>query len=133
MIPSDIKENTQIVAVQSMCATATSAADEPRALCIVRDLSSGSDKQRSVINLPASTTAVQLMQEVGKKFSYDPESFELILQRINITTNIHEHDNETLEELGFHCASTKNPSVSDKNNLIICDKKNMPPKKSRNY
>lgn len=129
MIPSDIKENTQIVAVQSMCATATSAADEPRALCIVRDLSSGSDKQRSVINLPASTTAVQLMQEVGKKFSYDPESFELILQRINITTNIHEHDNETLEELGFHCASTKNPSVSEKNNLIICDKKNMPPKK----
>ena len=46
-----------------------------------------------------------------------------------LQVNIHDHYFETLEDLGFHCKNTKSSSVSQKNNLIICDKKNMPPKK----
>ena len=45
------------------------------------------DKQTAVINLPASTSASKLMQEVGKKFSYDIHSFELIFQRANNTVS----------------------------------------------
>lgn len=45
------------------------------------------DKQTAVINLPASTSAIKLMVEVGKKFSYDVQSFELIFQRANNTVS----------------------------------------------
>ncbi|XP_042908811.1 ubiquitin carboxyl-terminal hydrolase 47 isoform X2 [Parasteatoda tepidariorum] len=117
-------KNSQVV---GMCATATTAADEPRALCIIRDLSNGQlNNNKSVINLPASTTASQLMQEVGKKFQYEPDSFELVLQRIcdKETIHIHEHTEETLEELGFRCGD------NERNNLIIGNKNASVPKKT---
>lgn len=50
------------------------------------------DKQTAVINLPASTTAIKLMVEVGKKFSYDVQSFELIFQRASNTVSFSPSD-----------------------------------------
>ncbi|XP_054709133.1 ubiquitin carboxyl-terminal hydrolase 47-like [Uloborus diversus] len=124
MVPG---ENTQIVAIQGMCATATAAADEPRALCIIRDLSTSvwDDGGKSAINLPASTTGAQLVQEVSKKFGYHPDTFELILQRKSdkATIHVHEHGDQTLEEMGFDCGE------HERNNLIIGDKNSTPPKR----
>ncbi|GFY64316.1 ubiquitin carboxyl-terminal hydrolase 47 [Trichonephila inaurata madagascariensis] len=123
MVPG---ENKQLVAVTDMCATATSAADEPRALCIVRDMSADPpNNQKAVINLPASMTACQLLHEVAKKFQYEPDSFELLYPRITdkAIVNVHKHNEETLEELGFRCGGNQ------RNNLIIDKKHSMPPKK----
>ncbi|GIX87007.1 ubiquitin carboxyl-terminal hydrolase 47 [Caerostris extrusa] len=121
MVPG---ENKQLVAVTDMCATATSAADEPRALCIIRDMTKTQpDFQKAVINLPASMTACQLLQEVAKKFQYEPDSFELIYSKMGDPVHVHEHDEETLEELGFRCGNNQ------RNNLIIDTKNSKPPKK----
>ncbi|GBM25505.1 Ubiquitin carboxyl-terminal hydrolase 47 [Araneus ventricosus] len=109
-----------------MCATATSAADEPRALCIIRDMSTGqNDHQKAVINLPASMTAAQLLQEVSKKFQYEPDSFELMFSRMcdKAIVHVHKYETETLEELGFRCGGNQ------RNNLVIDRKNSMPPKK----
>ncbi|KFM79478.1 Ubiquitin carboxyl-terminal hydrolase 47, partial [Stegodyphus mimosarum] len=122
MVPG---ENTDFLVVEGMCATATAAADEPRALCIIRDLSDGQlHSKKSVINLPASTTAAQLMQEVGRKFKYHPDTFELVLQRIcdKETVHIHEHGEETLEEMGFRCGENA------RNHIIIGNRNFAPPK-----
>jgi hypothetical protein len=53
-----------------------------RALCIVQDLTTTTTAgTKNTLLLPASTTVQELFQAVGKIFHYDPESFELILQR----------------------------------------------------
>lgn len=45
------------------------------------------NQQKATIHLPASTTAVQFTQVVAKRFLYDPETFELILQKNNETVS----------------------------------------------
>jgi hypothetical protein len=55
--------------------------EEGHALCIIQDLTSSSTGTKDKLSLPASTTVQELLQEVGKIFHYDPENFELILQR----------------------------------------------------
>jgi hypothetical protein len=56
--------------------------EEGSALCIIQDLTTtASTGTKSTLSLPASTTVQELFQEVGRKFQYDPESFELILHR----------------------------------------------------
>lgn len=120
MVPG---ESTQAVPIPGMY---PSAGDEPRALCIVRDLSGGPGSCHKVtVNLPASTTAAQLMEEVGKKFHYSPDSFELVSQRMSDKEpmSLSELGEQTLEELGFRCDD------NSRNNLIISEKNGKMPQK----
>ena len=56
--------------------------EEGSALCIIQDLTTSTTPgTKTILSLPASTTVKELFQEVGRKFQYDPETFELILQR----------------------------------------------------
>lgn len=56
--------------------------EEGSALCIIQDLTtSATTGSKNRLSLPASTTVQELFQEVGQIFHYDPENFELILQR----------------------------------------------------
>ncbi|XP_023222408.1 ubiquitin carboxyl-terminal hydrolase 47-like [Centruroides sculpturatus] len=120
MVPG---ENTQMVPVEgSLC-----AADEPRALCIVRDMTNAqSQNWKITLNLPASTTAEQLVEEVGKKCHYHPDSFEIVLQRLPDMEPVvvNEEGSHSLEELGFRCGENA------RNILIISNKNGEPPRKT---
>lgn len=119
MVPG---ENTQMVPVEgSLC-----AADEPRALCIIRDMTNAqSQNWKITLNLPASTTAEQLVEEVGKKCHYHPDSFEIVLQRLPDLEPIivNEEGDHSLEELGFRCGENA------RNILIISNKNGESPRK----
>lgn len=63
--------------------------EEGRAVCIIQDLGTTTTSDtKNTLSLPASTTVQQLFQIVGKLFQYDPESFELILQRTSDTESV---------------------------------------------
>jgi hypothetical protein len=56
--------------------------EEGCAVCIIQDQAATTTTgTKNTLLLPASTTVQELFQRVGKLFKYDPESFELILQR----------------------------------------------------
>jgi hypothetical protein len=56
--------------------------EEGSAVCIIQDLTtSATTDSKHRLKLPASATVQELFQEVGQIFHYDPENFELILQR----------------------------------------------------
>jgi hypothetical protein len=62
---------------------------EERAVCIIQDLATTTTTgTKSTLILPASTTVQDLFETVGKLFQYDPESFELILQRTSDTESV---------------------------------------------
>ncbi|XP_076350596.1 ubiquitin carboxyl-terminal hydrolase 47-like isoform X3 [Tachypleus tridentatus] len=102
------------------------AGDEPRALCIIRDMTNGQwQNSKVLLNLPVSTTAVQLMEEIGKKCHYHPDSFELVLQRMpdGESVIINDLKDQTLEEVGFRCMNNA------RNILIIGNRNGEPPQK----
>ena len=55
-------------------------ADEDKVLCIIRDMTSG-DTYKFNMNLPASTTGKQLIEEVAKKLGYEPGTFLLVYEQ----------------------------------------------------
>uniref|UniRef100_A0A646QG70 Ubiquitin carboxyl-terminal hydrolase 47 n=1 Tax=Hemiscolopendra marginata TaxID=943146 RepID=A0A646QG70_9MYRI len=118
MVPGD---NTQMVPVEgTMC-----VADEPRILCIIRDMTTTETHTAKItLNLPASTTGIQLVQEVAQRFRYEPTSFELILQG-SLTEDaiiVSNCRDETLTEIGLLSGGTRN-------NLIVGEKNGEPIRK----
>lgn len=102
------------------------SADEPQALCIIRDMTTGtSATSKATLSVAASTSASKLMQLVGRHFSYIPDSFELLLQRHSQgdAVTIHVCEDETIQELGFSVDGVS------RNMLVIYDRNREPPKK----
>ncbi|XP_064628944.1 ubiquitin carboxyl-terminal hydrolase 47-like [Lineus longissimus] len=66
-----VGEDTMIVPTEQVC-----AADEAKVLCIIRDLTS-TELGRKTLNLPESTTAIGLVEEVAKVFRYELDTFVL--------------------------------------------------------
>lgn len=55
------------------------AAEEPRVLCIIQDITSAKTiNERLTLNLPASTTLSKLYDDVAQKAGYLNGSFDLV-------------------------------------------------------
>lgn len=105
---------------------APSTAEGPEALCIVRDMTTGQIHGPKIpLSLPCSTTAEEMMRVVSSKFSYSPDSFELLFQRLTDgdSVAIHLHKEQTLKDMGFHADGIS------RNMLVIYDRNREPPKK----
>nr|CAD7439732.1 unnamed protein product [Timema bartmani] len=93
--------------------------EEGNALCIVRDQTTGRNESVNKINIivPASTTVHELLQEVGRKYQYDSDSFELLLQRSSDSNMIvlNEHREKSIEAIGVNFES------GTRNMFIITD------------
>nr|CAD7196168.1 unnamed protein product [Timema douglasi] len=93
--------------------------EEGNALCIVRDQTTGRNESTNKINIivPASTTVQELLQEVGRKYQYDSDSFELLLQRSSDSNMIvlNEHREKNIEAIGVNFES------GTRNMFIITD------------
>nr|CAD7395807.1 unnamed protein product [Timema cristinae] len=93
--------------------------EEGNALCIVRDQTTGRNESTNKINIivPASTTVHELLQEVGRKYQYDSDSFELLLQRSSDSNMIvlNEHREKSIEAIGVNFES------GTRNMFIITD------------
>ncbi|XP_067012676.1 ubiquitin carboxyl-terminal hydrolase 47 isoform X2 [Anabrus simplex] len=100
--------------------------EEGSAVCIVRDVtSSASGTQGKVtLYLPRLTTVHDLFQELGRKYQYDPDSFELLLQRpggeIVVLNDLKQ---QTLEA----CGVTFEPG--SRNTLTVADMHGLPARK----
>ncbi|PSN42002.1 Ubiquitin carboxyl-terminal hydrolase 47 [Blattella germanica] len=100
--------------------------EEGSALCIIQDLTtSATTGSKTSLSLPASTTVQELFQEVGRKFQYDPDNFELILQHRSNGESIilNEHKEKTIDVVGVDFDS------GARNNIIITDMPTAPRKK----
>ena len=53
------------------------AADEPRVVCIVRDMTNAETQTALTLTLPASTKAKRLIEEVGSQLGYVYDTFNL--------------------------------------------------------
>lgn len=94
---------------------------------IVRDMSSLTARvNKETIVTPATSTCGELMQEVGRRFKYEPDSFSLILQCSNgDQVEIDKMEAErTLADARFQVEGTP------RNNLILCDLGGHPPRRT---
>lgn len=109
---------------------------EAGALCIIRNMTSGqahSSKAlpsgpsvpKVTLTLPATTTATELMEAIGRHFQYTPDSFELLLQRVTDgdCVSVHACGDKSLAEIGFHTDGTT------RNVLVMYDRDREPPKR----
>ncbi|XP_070383001.1 ubiquitin carboxyl-terminal hydrolase 47-like isoform X2 [Dermacentor albipictus] len=114
------------------------AQPEPQAICIIRDMTTamapsskvhvqgtGGNRTKVTLTLPATTTAAELMEAVGRHFQYALDSFELLFQRLadGDCVPVHTCDDKTLQELGFHTDGTS------RNVLVMSDRNREPPKR----
>ncbi|KAH9380776.1 hypothetical protein HPB48_008842 [Haemaphysalis longicornis] len=102
------------------------AKTEAQALCIIRDMTtSQAMAPKATILVPASTTATEMMERVGRHFGYTTDSFELLLQRITDgdTVAVHVCEDQTLEEMRFYVDGVS------RNMLVIYDRNREPPKR----
>lgn len=56
--------------------------EDANAFCIIKDMTSASthnENDPSKFTYAASTTVEELFQEIGNKYNYDPDSFDLVL------------------------------------------------------
>ena len=60
---------------------AANASDEPRVLCIVRDMTNTEVQSKFTMNLPASTIIRDFIQEVATKCGYENDTFLLSYER----------------------------------------------------
>lgn len=50
-------------------------------LCIIRDMTNTLSSSRFNVNLPASRSGRELIEEVGKLLAYEPDSFTLTYEK----------------------------------------------------
>ncbi|KAJ9585896.1 hypothetical protein L9F63_020459 [Diploptera punctata] len=99
--------------------------EEGSALCIIQDLTTSTTTgNKTTLSLPAATTVKELFQEVGRKFQYDPETFELILQRTSDGESIilNEHKEKTIGAVGVNFDSGARQFIHN-NRYANCSKK----------
>lgn len=101
------------------------AADEPRALCIIRDMTNPDwQSSKMTLNLPVSTTASQLIQQVAQHFHYEATSFELVLQSTTGDSVVVSNKGEdTLSDMEFQTGK------GARNNLIVGEKNGEAPRR----
>uniref|UniRef100_A0A131YMV4 Ubiquitin carboxyl-terminal hydrolase 47 n=1 Tax=Rhipicephalus appendiculatus TaxID=34631 RepID=A0A131YMV4_RHIAP len=108
------------------------APSENEVLCIIRNMttgqansSNGGSMAKLTLKLPSTTTATELMEDIGRHFQYTPDSFELLLQRVTDgdCVSVHTCGDKTLKEIGFHTDGTT------RNVLVIYDRDREPPKR----
>ncbi|XP_064489986.1 ubiquitin carboxyl-terminal hydrolase 47-like isoform X2 [Ornithodoros turicata] len=106
---------------------------EPQATCVVQDMRNEQLNRKVTLSLPCSTTGLELMHAVSEKFSYSPDSSELVFQRWRLpqrpkdgdkegSVDVRLHKEQTLEDMGFQCHSMI------QNMLAIYDRNREPPK-----
>ncbi|GAB6023955.1 Ubiquitin carboxyl-terminal hydrolase 47 [Chamberlinius hualienensis] len=117
MVPGD---NTKAVPLDDVSKTA----DEPMALCIIRDTTQWTSAKYT-LNLPASTTGQKFLEEVSRRSRYEMGTFELILQTKpdGDYVIVNDHPNHNLQEMGFRCGGKR------RNTVVIGGYKNEQPKK----
>ena len=54
-----------------------SGSDEPKVLCVIRDLTDADSTGRTILNLPQSCLVDDFIHQVGKQYNYDPDTFRL--------------------------------------------------------
>ncbi|GLH00204.1 Ubiquitin carboxyl-terminal hydrolase 47 [Gryllus bimaculatus] len=80
--------------------------EEGSALCIVHDVTSSGlrtgTQKKITLSLPPSTTVQELFQEVCLKWQYDPDTFELVLQRSSSgeTVALNNLKEQTIQDVG---------------------------------
>ena len=56
-------------------------ADEPMVLCVIRDMTNADIQSKITMNMPASMTVQDLIEDVARKFGYKEGSFNLTYER----------------------------------------------------
>ncbi|CAH2325585.1 ubiquitin carboxyl-terminal hydrolase 47 isoform X1 [Pelobates cultripes] len=95
------------------------AADEPRVLCIVQDITNcRTVNERITLNLPASTSVKQLFNDVSSKAGYVPGTFSLMwgngAPNADMTI-LDDSLDRTLEDAGFEAGKKNFLHLTDKN------------------
>ncbi|XP_049864801.1 ubiquitin carboxyl-terminal hydrolase 47 isoform X4 [Schistocerca gregaria] len=88
--------------------------EERNAICTVRDvttLASQGSQHKITLLLPASTTVQELFQKLADAYQYDPNTFELVLQRSSEPVVLNNHKEETIEEVGVNFEPGYNNSL----------------------
>lgn len=70
-------------------------ADEPMMNCIIRDMTNSHAQTKFNVNLPASKTCKDLVEEVAKKLGYEANSFSLNYEKAE--------GDECIEVCIFYC------------------------------
>ncbi|XP_038261077.1 ubiquitin carboxyl-terminal hydrolase 47 isoform X2 [Dermochelys coriacea] len=95
-----------------------SAADEPRVLCIIQDITNSKTvNERITLNLPASTPLRRLFEDVASKVGYVNGTFDLVWGNgVNVTdtTPLEQTSDKSILDAGFE--------VGKKNFLHLTDK-----------
>ncbi|XP_035663404.1 ubiquitin carboxyl-terminal hydrolase 47-like isoform X1 [Branchiostoma floridae] len=113
-------EGKQVVATEMVC-----AADEPKMLCLVRDMCTVNySRSRITLNLPASTTMCSLYNEVAQHANYVPGTFLLQWERGGKdggdNVDVQEDSKDTLFQLGLL-------PDNKRNHFVINEKNEQPP------
>jgi ubiquitin carboxyl-terminal hydrolase 47 len=106
---------------------ATSAADEPRVLCVIRDMTNSTAQNKITLNLPASTTCHELLVDVAKNLGYVDDTFSLAYEQQGGAevqeTVINQMQEATLKDICTNCGNGR------RNNFNVMDKDGLQPVK----
>ncbi|XP_024942209.1 ubiquitin carboxyl-terminal hydrolase 47 isoform X2 [Cephus cinctus] len=92
--------------------------------CVIRDLSRGSQPKTTVPIRP-STTVTEIFKHVAGHYSYDPDTFELVLQTSRSKVILlNEMKNKTMMEAGLDFAADTRYTI------IVADLEGLPPRRT---
>ena len=60
-------------------------ADQPKVLCIIRDMTNADVQNKNTLNLPASTSVAALIEEVARMYGYEADSFSLLYEKTELS------------------------------------------------
>jgi len=97
--------------------------------CIIRDLTVTAERMGAIeLDVLADTLISDLFQQVGKKVNYEPDSFQLILQKMGDgeCMNLTEFWDSTVEGCGFRVAGMP----PHRNQIMISELRSTSPRRS---
>ena len=107
-----------------------SAGDEPRVLCIIRDMTNNDVQTKFTLNLPFTTSVREFITHIGQRLGYEFDTFIVSYEQPVPGPNgrceleevvMNEHIGRQLRDLCTHCGDRK------RNNFNILEKDGMAP------
>lgn len=110
-----------------------SAADEPRVLCVVRDMTNLVNQTKFTLNLPFTTQIAAFLKDIAVRLGYEEDSFIVSYERPTPSgvgageleeVVMNEYVGRQLKDVCLHCGDRK------RNNFNVLDKDGIPPIKT---
>ena len=108
----------------------SSAADEPRVLCVVRDMTNLENQNKFTMNLPYTTAVRSFLKDVAERLGYVDDTFVVSYERPSPgfdgrqeleEVNVNDFIDKQLKDICIHCGDRK------RNNFTVLDKDGMAP------